>query len=430
MKRILLFIISALMLLSFAACAPDAPGTEDTTVLPGSDTTDRAPEASGLDIVKDGESAFTLIRSERSTAAITQSVVNIKNDIKDKTGAALGVSDDWNNDVINPYDPESFEILVGDTNRAESIEVLASLPENSYTVTARGNKLVIIGTDDNLTVLALHDFEKNILKNSDKCSKGMLVFAPEDSITVTLEGELTVKEMLSKKYKVQVSAKSLFKSPRQDDCYVAQGAASDGTYAYFVLRNADDTAAVINKHKLDGGALVATARFTNLGHGNDMTYDAKNHRLVVSPSEKTLVLIDPDTLELISTVNISAAASGITYSVERDQYAISKGGKSLNILDSNFKAVKNGSRSDNTGYTVQGMGSDEECIYFIMSGNNTGDNVLVVYTWEGRYLGIIKVPVSYEGESMYWVNGKYYTIYHIGGTGPIIYETEFSMYYE
>ncbi len=430
MKRFIAFFILAAMLLSGAACATDIPEPDETLVSSEPEVTEGEPISSGLEIVKDGASEFRFIRPEKARDSIVESVSNFRKQVEKKTGVSIKHTDDWYHETKQPLDPDAFEILVGHTNRAETAEVLETLPENSYTVTVKGNKLVVVGSNDDLTAIALYDLEKKILKNKDKCSEGRLIFAPEDSFTVTLEAELTVKDMFAGRYEVTATSKKLFSSPRQDDCYVAQGAASDGTYAYFVLRNADDTAAVINKHKLDGGELVATARFTNLGHGNDMTYDAKNNRLVVSPSEKTLVLIDPDTLELIGTVNIGAAASGITYSVERDRYATSKGGKSLNILDAEFKTVKNGSRSDSTGYTVQGMGSDEECVYFIMSGNNTGDNVLVVYSWEGNYLGTVTVPISYEGESMYWVNGKYYTVYHVGGTGPIIYETVFNIVYE
>jgi len=57
----------------------------------------------------------------------------------------------------------------------------------------------------------------------------------------------------------------------------------------------------------------------------------------------------------------------------------------LYITDSDFKVLKAYHRSDKTGYTAQGMGSDDDFIYFPMSGHK--DNILVVYDWNGNYVG-------------------------------------------
>jgi hypothetical protein len=72
------------------------------------------------------------------------------------------------------------------------------------------------------------------------------------------------------------------------------------------------------------------------------------------------------------------------------------------------------------------MGSDEDFIYFPMSGSK--DNVLVVYDWNGNYVTTVTVPMSHESESMFWVNGKYYIAYNTNGEA--VYETDFEIIFQ
>ncbi len=427
MKRtiaVLLVILS----LALVACAEDAPPSEQNTN--DAVTTVAPPEAiTDFEIIKDGQSAFKIIRSDNAGDTCVKNASNLLKNINKATGVMLGMSTDFYREGFVEHDPDAYEILVGNTNRAETQEVLSALPENGYSVTFKNNKLIIVGKDDNLTAIALIKFGNDILKNGEICGEGRLVIGAEDQFTETVE-DYGAATLLGKSYQLNVASKNVMISDRVGDCYVAQGAASDGTYVYFVLRNADDTAAVINKHRLDDGKLVMSSEPMKLGHGNDMTYDSKNDRLVVCTDNNTLGFIDPATLTLIDSKTISKNASGITYSAERDMYAVSKGGKSLDIFDGNFKLLASYTRTDSTGYVVQGMGSDEDYIYFIMSApEGKNDNVLVVYTWEGRYVKKLTVSVDLEGESMFWVNDTYYIAYHRAGKGPSLYETRFEIVY-
>ncbi len=189
------------------------------------------------------------------------------------------------------------------------------------------------------------------------------------------------------------------------------------------MREAADEGAVITKSRLSDGGFVARSEILRLGHGNDMTYDSKNHRLVCAHGHsegKILTIVDPDTLEFIEDINIEAGSGAITYNAKRDIYAISQGGKSLHFLTSEFELIESLTRTDSFGYTAQGMGSDDNYIYFPMSST---DNILVVYDWEGNFVTKIQIPVNMESESMFWVNGKYYIAYNTHSM-PIC-ETEF-----
>ncbi|MGM9643108.1 MAG: hypothetical protein ACI3XI_07845 [Eubacteriales bacterium] len=427
-NRILLVLLALILCLS--SCTGNHTDTADEadTSDPDATGTDQ-PAVTALEIIKNGECAYKVIRPETVSLAMIDSCVNLLKSVQNYTGVKITLDSDWYREGVKPLDPDALEILIGNTNRAETAEVLASLPENSYTVALKGNKLVIVGTDNNLTVMALSEFESRILKNEDKCSIGTLTVSEEDAFTVTLDAPVSVKDIIEGGFKFSCTSKSVVQTSKQGQYGVGQGSASDGTYVYFVLRNSSDTGSVITKHRLEDGVFVAVSEVLDLGHGNDMTYDSKNNRLVVAHGQsegQILTLVNPDTLTVIKDITIPKGSGAITYNEKRDQYAISQGGKTLYILDSDFKLVSTFSRSDSTGYTAQGMGSDDDYIYFPMSGKS--NNKLVVYKWSGEYVTTITVAVSLESESMFWVNGKYYIAYNT--SGEALYETTFDMIYQ
>ena len=200
---------------------------------------------------------------------------------------------------------------------------------------------------------------------------------------------------------------------------VAQGAACDGEFVYFLMRLSGNGNGIICKYNLKNGRFVGQSEPIYVFHGNDMTYDAAKRLLYVahgSSEGKLLTAVDPDTLEVKEqTVDIEKGAGAITYSAERGRFAISQGGKTLHFFDGDLNWLESFDRVTGTGYTAQGMGSDERFIYFPMSGD--ADNILQVYDWEGNYVGVVNLPTAWESESMFWANGTYYVNFnHDGAT--------------
>lgn len=93
-------------------------------------------------------------------------------------------------------DDNSPEILVGLTNRAESHAVAATLPENAFTVTSMGSKLILLGSDDYHTALAVTYF----LEHCTARFQSDLVFAHASTVTevsdmpsnIPTEGEIRI----------------------------------------------------------------------------------------------------------------------------------------------------------------------------------------------------------------------------------------------
>ena len=82
----------------------------------------------------------------------------------------------------------------------------------------------------------------------------------------------------SEEYTVSLQSTKIAVLEKTKEYVVAQGCCSDGKYIYGVIRKSDDSGVIIRKHKLSDGSYVATSEELFLGHGNDLTYDAKNDR--------------------------------------------------------------------------------------------------------------------------------------------------------
>ena len=443
LKRILGTTTATLLLLPILLTSCSNPNDNvqdsvaDTTTAAAvvQDTPTEAPETTtpapvSLTLLQGKTSAFKLIRSDNSSNAITKSVANMLKTIATYTEGSFSLGTDWERGNPETVQNDNAEILIGQTNRAESIEVLSTLPDNSYTVTIKNNKLVIIGTDDNMTILALFDFAERILMNTELCSSGKLVISEEDCFTVTRDSKFSLSEMIQGNYSITSTDKRVITCKGVDQYKIGQGAASDGTYAYFALRNSGDTGSVICKYRLDDGTFVAKSDVLDLGHANDMTFDTAKNQLVVAHGQsegKIITIVDPDTLKFVKDINITHGSGAITYSVKRGSYAISQGGSTLHMMSADLKHVKSYSRITGTGYTAQGMGSDEDYIYFPMSGKN--DNILQVYDWDGNYVTTITIPIDMESESLFWVNDTYYIAFNHSGS-ELLHRIDFYIIYQ
>ena len=254
------------------------------------------------------------------------------------------------------------------------------------------------------------------------CGKaGDRLMKREKGVSSILEG--------SEEYTVSLKSTKIAVLEKTKEYVVAQGCCSDGKYIYGVIRKSDDSGVIIRKHKLSDGSYVATSEELFLGHGNDLTYDAKNDRIVCAQGQSlggVLVFIDPHTLTITGSVELDTKAGAITYNEKTDRYAISRGGKTLEILNSDFEIIASYQRTDKTGYTAQGMGSDDHYLYFPMSFKDR-KNIVVVYDWDGNYITTVKSDVTREAESMFWVNGKYYFAHNYFLEGMNVWEGEFTI---
>ncbi len=427
-KTAFLFSIIAVSLLLIHGCA----GTPETTVPAGSSSGEPAsteplttenPDADGLLLIEGKETRFTVIRPDVASDAVVEGAVAVKAAIAGITGTPCAIDSDWIKGEKAPVSTDTYEILIGKTNRTETEQAKNDLPEYGYVIKAVGNKVVILGTGDEMTAKACSTFIEKFL--SGGTSEGRIVFRAEDSIREEAE-RWGLADYISSGTAFKVALTEVIYARPEGDYKVAQGAASDGTYAYFILRTSQDGDAVVAKYTLDTGKFVAKSEPFHVFHGNDMTFDTGKNLIIVahgSSEGKILTTVDPDTLKVVTqTLDIPVGSGAITYNSAEDLYAISQGGKTLHIVSSDYKLIRSYSRTPTSGYTAQGMGSDDRFVYFPMSGSS--DNILMTYTWKGEYVTDVHLPTTNESESMFWVNGTYYVNFYQSGGGAHLYRLD------
>ena len=156
MKKFISFILALLMMIPIFGCT-DVP--EET--LPQETTSpETEKEETYLKLIENGELLYTLVRPEKCSTTLFSAIKSIKSTIEEKLGISVKDTDDWvqGKPVAGEYISEGAEILVGETNRRESRDVYLTLSVGEYAIRAVGNKIVIIGYNDNLTVAAAERF--------------------------------------------------------------------------------------------------------------------------------------------------------------------------------------------------------------------------------------------------------------------------------
>lgn len=101
----------------------------------------------GIVIAGEGDVLFTVVRPMDANEDEKKGAEAVAAVLGQFAGVTVRVSDDY---LLHGEEPEANEILIGATNRRETADVMAELPENGYAVTVRNGKTVICGRSANL----------------------------------------------------------------------------------------------------------------------------------------------------------------------------------------------------------------------------------------------------------------------------------------
>lgn len=167
MKRLsALLLLLLAMTLVFTACNENKPSTDTTIAAP---TTTAAPETeppvTDLEIIKDGVSNYTIIRSEDATKSTIDAATLTRELIGRETGVHPNISTDWVKRGTE-LDHTTLEILVGPTNYSESAEALKGIPYGDYIVTRVDNKLVVNAWSADGLATAVSKLGEELIKNA------------------------------------------------------------------------------------------------------------------------------------------------------------------------------------------------------------------------------------------------------------------------
>ena len=351
--------------------------------------------------------------------------------LAEKTGVTIPMTDD----AATPAAQASeFEVLIGLTDREESIALHKTLKERTFAVKSTDKKLIIVGYDDNMTatavrycldgyVLGWEYIGQVIEQGTFTVPANLNAVSPAEpqtpANTIHIGGQYTLKDA------------KVFAEIAKDGSYkVMQGAATDGTYLYYCIENQalEKHESYIYKIEIATGKMVKRSKSLQLDHSNDMTYNPTLNQLVVvhnAPNRKLVSFVDVTTLEKIETINIGREIFCMAYNEKRDQYVVGlSGGQTFCVLNSNFEYIREYSPVASTGYTTQGMTCDDNFLYFAQSGAN----VVVVYDWDGYQVAIIPIEfTNIETENICIVGNDIYIGFYRSGNGGIIYQTKLTI---
>ncbi len=107
---------------------------------------------------------YTVVFADsESDKSISTTFKNVMGEFAANLGAATGVSYLANQESRTRSTASDPEILIGKTTREESVKALKSIKGHGYTIQVIGNKIVIVGTTNLLTLQAVQYFEENYL---------------------------------------------------------------------------------------------------------------------------------------------------------------------------------------------------------------------------------------------------------------------------
>lgn len=367
----------------------------------------------GIYLMNDSKFAADIIVSENASNAVGYAKDKLTNGIKGIMGYEFGYANTNG----------GYEILIGNTGRAESNELLAELRDDEYAIKTIGKKIVIAAKDDAFLYEAVEEFlsrltEANVEKNDE---------------TLILKAELDVEkkgDTTTNYYKIIKSAalgatsetEILFTNTQYDANnkttvpYRTQGGCFDGTYYYQALIAGDETYGRMLRYNVNTGELIYS-EIGNFGHMNDVTFNAKTNELIVTNETYSVHIFDPDTLEYKGVRNTSGPTTHrIAYDPTRDKYVT----HAYYILDSNFNLeerfiMNNDIEQDGIqAHVHQSIATDDTFIYSLVPDwPMTGEKYvtrIAVYDWSGNYITRITVNVDglKEPENISIVDGEIY----------------------
>ncbi len=221
---------------------------------------------------------------------------------------------------------------------------------------------------------------------------------------------------------------------------VAQGAATDGKYAYYVMASSSTQKGRILKINLTNKKDYKAGPVIGLHHANGMTYDSKRKVLVAvgyGAYRHQLTFIDPNTLKITKQSNLKYSYAGkisgmaknaenngiaaIAYVPKYDVYVARSRGKGSysNTTGSanNNIWVFNASNLEAVGHiftkvcsdypeTYQSMDADERYVYFLLSpGSGQKKNIVLALDWNSEnLLPVVNGDVKYVDHMWYCNN--------------------------
>jgi len=172
MKRLLILLLASAAL--FCSCTGgDTTSNESELPADSVETPENAEE-----ITIDELASYTIVRPERASKELVSATVPFAAKLRELS-PKIAFTDDFIKEGSDEYKIRELEILIGATNRHESAQFIDGLYANDCGWMMMGDKLIIAGKTDELTVLALESFMETVL--SGNTSDGVFYSSSDDN---------------------------------------------------------------------------------------------------------------------------------------------------------------------------------------------------------------------------------------------------------
>ena len=430
LKRIIPAFLVICTLFSLSACKPE---DADWTTNAETEAETEVPKEERLILAEDGKTDFKIIRSENATGYALDTAVAFNKKMKEEISPDFKITDDW----INPKkeSPEKErEILLFETNRAESLAAIAELDFEGYIIRVTDYKIVIVGTSPAACNEALYHFVDVLIP--EHTEGGKISFPVGLEVKAEFKSsDLDIGQALREGKTVCADFELLFKYSAKDGFNVAQGVATDGESAYIVMKDSSGDREVDRIIKIDMKTWedVQESETMVLDHANDMTYDPATKQLIVTNMYDNLIsIIDAETLTLVEQIKLPYGTYGAGYIDGTDNYVFlgygSVGG--VVVTDRSFNVIRATPCDPVTDYVGQGMDADAKYAYVPLSPQSGVDhNIIQIYDIAtGEFLGNVIVKTTMESESMFHIGSDFYM--HFNHSGSKIAKLEFYIRFE
>lgn len=170
MKKLIAFLIVIASTLSFASC-----GGEKKTADEGADL---------LLTDENGKSRFTIVLSSSADSITKSSASLLSTELRESVGSIVRIS--YSNKVKE--NKNSYEILIGDTGRKESVSLSNGIGDNEYRIKIIGRKIVAVGGSNTALARAVGELIHVINLETKSVSRSLDVTGKVGSDTPILVG--------------------------------------------------------------------------------------------------------------------------------------------------------------------------------------------------------------------------------------------------
>ncbi len=413
MKKFSLLVLFLALALLLPACekAPEGEVTETEAA----EITEVKKEM--ITVVSGGKTEFEIIRSEENDGARGRLFAAFESEFDKRFGCKIGSTFDIMA-ALKPPAPDARELILGDTNRAESSALKAKLEAaggNRFGIAVIGNKIAINGTSWYQCYLALNYFFETFT-STDENGAMLAIEAGFEYISEPSEDDaFAIAELLSDGRGVAFAAtEKVLKFKNVNGGGTVQGGCTDGKFVYVGMMGTSDGVefGVVSKYDITTGEIVKSSDRLPTFHTNDLTYDAKNNRIVIATLDAgwtRLSFVDAETLEYKGDLIAPVGIRGLEYLKESNTYVAAGFNIEIMILGENFNKLSSHICADQTLMT-QGLYSDGEYVYDPRYLEGRAVHLMVVEDMEGNLISSANIYglSGAEPEHMYKIDGTMY----------------------